>query len=170
MSFRDQMEELQTAILEEDLLKMEILSKKGICFDIPIEFFNFKSALHFATLKNKKNIIHFIMGKNVNLNYDFCGNTAVHYSLDVQCLKLFNFWKPIANICDKFGIPILAHFVTLGFLDHVKWLLDNGANVNQRTSNGQSIAHLSLLQENVGILFHCVQKGANYTVRDFESK
>ena len=170
MSYQTKMELLKIAIMNEDLLKMEEFHERGYSFDTPIRYFHFKSVFHLAALHDKKHVVQFLLKKGSNLKFDSCGNTPAHYS-SLPMLKLINIWRPVVNLEDDQGVPLLCHFTSLEYVDHVKWLLENGASVNGASRlDGSCPSHIIMTGDNVACLYHIVKNGADFRLRDSQGK
>ncbi|KAI9264448.1 ankyrin repeat-containing domain protein [Sporodiniella umbellata] len=71
---------------------------------------------------------------------------------------------------DENGLSPLHYAVDRGHLDIVRYLLDQGANINLKTEDEETPLHLACISEQLEVARLLVQKGCDPSIKDGEGK
>ena len=95
-------------------------------------------------------------------------STDFNYKPDYDDNTIIELIKPIANInmkgCD--GRTLLIHSALYKRLEITKWLIENGASIDEKDMQGLSALHCAVISNASGIAEYLIKQGADINSRD----
>ena len=125
--------------------------------------------LHIATENRHISIVKYLLGLQVDPNSkDIAEKTPLHYAVACGDLELVETLLPVTNynIPDQDGKTPLHLAVENRHISIAKYLLEFGADLNQRDAAGKTALHYAAHNKHDGIFEYLISKGADPDIRD----
>jgi uncharacterized protein len=162
------------AVANENLEMVKLLYSHGSKINLPDK--TGASVLTATVLHKKYDVLDFLVSKGANINMaDNSGSTPLMTAIGLQgvnrpvvlaYLKKFLTFKPKLNHLDSDDSALhLAAF--FGFIDAVKLLLENGANINlQSEASGRTPLYVTAISKNIDTAKVLMKEGAKTEIPD----
>ncbi|EAY23524.1 hypothetical protein TVAG_071880 [Trichomonas vaginalis G3] len=103
---------------------------------------DWKNALHYAAMKNSKEIAKFLVSKNIDISArDINGFTALHYAVkfnSIETLETIVSNSSSINFTDVDGSTALHNAARNNNMEILEMLIKHGANVNEKDKYGRT--------------------------------
>jgi len=136
----------------------------------PNEFFDYEgfTPLHMAAFLGKSDIARHLLAEGADVNPKHnAGTTPIELAAAAGRLDMVKLlFKHDADLMDKSGRCALASAVDGGNLEVLKFMLENGANVNGLYKNGQTALHHAAKQARPEFVKLLLEYGADVTIKD----
>jgi ankyrin repeat protein len=92
-------------------------------------------------------------------------------SNDFEKVKEFIQSKDIINICDKYGNTALFFAVRINNIDIIKYLIENGADLNAKNEDYESVLHYAAYKKNnLETIKYLIENGADTNILDYSGR
>lgn len=127
--------------------------------------------LHYATLFNKSDIVHYLISKgaHVNAKDKKRGYTPLYYAAKYGYKELVEYLLANgadANSKSKDNATPLQRAAEKGHLDIVKLLVSHGADINVKDNYSMTALHFAVQKRHFDIIKYLVSHGAKLEIRD----